>query len=86
MHIADFALERYFAKWEFAVRHVLCASDAEPLEMRELLSLADPDDEKAMGYAAARLYGVARNAGAARRDRPAIPGPRSGRCDHLRRG
>jgi aspartate/methionine/tyrosine aminotransferase len=43
MHIADFALERYFAKWEFAVRHVLCASDAEPLDMRELLSLADPE-------------------------------------------
>ena len=30
MQIADFALERYFARWEFAVRHVLCASDAEP--------------------------------------------------------
>jgi aspartate/methionine/tyrosine aminotransferase len=46
MHIADFALERYFAKWEFAVRHVLCASDAEPLEMRELLSLADPETKR----------------------------------------
>ena len=54
-HIADFALERYFARWEFAVRHVLCASDAETLEMRELLSLADDDgrrrwDDLRLGY------------------------------------
>ena len=45
-HIADFALERYFARWEFAVRHVLCASDAETLEMRELLALADDDGRR----------------------------------------
>jgi aspartate/methionine/tyrosine aminotransferase len=55
MHIADFALERYFAKWEFAVRHVLCASDAEPLAMSELLSFADSDsrarwDSLRLGY------------------------------------
>lgn len=43
MHIADFALERYFAKWEFAVRYVLCASDAEPIAMHDLLELADDD-------------------------------------------
>ena len=43
MRIADFALERYFARWEFAVRHLLCASDVEPLAMRELLDLADDD-------------------------------------------
>lgn len=41
MQIADFALERYFARWEFHVRHVLCASDLEPLPLQELLSLAD---------------------------------------------
>ena len=29
MRIQDFALERYFARWEFAVRHLLCASDVE---------------------------------------------------------
>ena len=29
MRIADFALERFFARWEFAVRHLLCASDVE---------------------------------------------------------
>ncbi len=43
MQIADFALERYFARWEFAVEHVLCASDCEPLAMAELLELADDD-------------------------------------------
>ena len=41
MQIADFALERYFARWEFHVRHVLCASDVEPLPLQELLALAD---------------------------------------------
>ncbi len=41
MRIADFALERYFARWEFAVRHVLCASDVEGWSMGELLELAD---------------------------------------------
>lgn len=43
MRIAEFALERYFARWEFAVRHVLCASDAEPLTLAEVLSLAGDD-------------------------------------------
>lgn len=43
MQIADFSLERYFAQWEFAVRYVLCASDAEPYSLGELLALADAD-------------------------------------------
>ncbi len=43
MEIADFALERYFARWEFAARHVLCASDVEPYALDELLALADDD-------------------------------------------
>ena len=42
MRIADFALERYFARWEFAVRHLLCASDLEGWAMTDLLALADP--------------------------------------------
>ncbi len=41
MRIADFALERYFARWEFAVEHVLCASDVEGYPMADLLALAD---------------------------------------------
>ena len=43
MRIANFALERYFARWEFAVRHVLGASDVEPFSLAEALALADDD-------------------------------------------
>jgi aspartate/methionine/tyrosine aminotransferase len=41
--IEDFALERYFARWEFAVRHQLSASDVEAFTLPELLALADDD-------------------------------------------
>jgi DNA-binding transcriptional MocR family regulator len=47
MRIPDFALERYFARWEFAVRHLLCASDVEGYPMTELLDLAD-DETRAL--------------------------------------
>jgi len=46
MQIADFALERYFARWEFHVRHVLCASDVEPLPLADLLALADDETRR----------------------------------------
>ena len=47
MRIAEFALERYFARWEFAVEHVLCASDVQGVPMAELLALAD-DETRAL--------------------------------------
>jgi aspartate/methionine/tyrosine aminotransferase len=47
VRIADFALERYFARWEFAVEHLLCASDVEGWPMAELLALAD-DETRAL--------------------------------------
>ena len=47
MRIADFALERYFARWEFAVQHVACASDVEGWSMADLLALAD-DETRSM--------------------------------------
>jgi aspartate/methionine/tyrosine aminotransferase len=55
MRIEEFALERYFARYEFAARHVLCASDVEGYPMRELLALADDDcrerwDRLTLGY------------------------------------
>jgi aspartate/methionine/tyrosine aminotransferase len=53
VRIADFALERYFARWEFAVEHVLCASDVEGWSMADLLELAD-DETRAM-WAGLRL-------------------------------
>ena len=45
MRIADFALERWFARYEFHVRHVLCASDVEGYPMADLLRLADHETE-----------------------------------------
>ena len=41
VRIPDFALERFFARWEFAVEHLLCASDVQAYPMAELLALAD---------------------------------------------
>jgi aspartate/methionine/tyrosine aminotransferase len=40
MAIREFALERYFARWEFSVPHLLSASDCEALTVRELLDIA----------------------------------------------
>ena len=42
--LADFPLEVFFSRWEFAARHNLTASDAETLRVGELLELAGPDD------------------------------------------
>jgi aspartate/methionine/tyrosine aminotransferase len=47
VRIAEFALERYFARWEFAVEHLLCASDVQAYPMAELLALAD-DETRAL--------------------------------------
>ena len=47
VRIADFALERYFARWEFAAEHLLCASDVQAYLMAELLALAD-DETRAL--------------------------------------
>jgi len=43
MRIEDFELERFFARYEFAVRHLLCASDVEGWSMADLLALADTE-------------------------------------------
>jgi aspartate/methionine/tyrosine aminotransferase len=45
--LPPFALERFFARYEFAVRHVLGASDVEPMSLSELLALATADDRDA---------------------------------------
>jgi len=55
MRIDDFALERFFARYEFSVRHLLCASDVQGWSMRDLLALADAEtsamwDALALGY------------------------------------
>ncbi len=43
----DFALEVYLAKWEFAAKHHLTASDAESMPLSALLKLATPVDRAA---------------------------------------
>src|SRR5258708_18028879 len=43
MHIREFALERYFAKHEFAAQHILGASDVEPMALADVLELADSE-------------------------------------------
>ena len=53
--LPPFELERYFARWEFDVPHMLCASDVETHSMAELLALADDEcralwDGLALGY------------------------------------
>jgi aspartate/methionine/tyrosine aminotransferase len=55
VELPDFALERWFARFEFDVRWNLCASDVEPVSLRELLALADDEgralwDGLALGY------------------------------------
>ena len=55
MRLADFELERFFARWEFAAEHLLCASDVQGMPMAELLALADDEtramwDGLALGY------------------------------------
>ena len=55
MRIADFELERYFARWEFAVSHLLCASDVEGWTMADVVGLMDGEtrslwDALRLGY------------------------------------
>ncbi|HYK52264.1 MAG TPA: aminotransferase class I/II-fold pyridoxal phosphate-dependent enzyme [Candidatus Eremiobacteraceae bacterium] len=46
MRIAEFKLERYFARWEFVAKLLLGSSDAEAFGIDELLSLADDDSRR----------------------------------------
>jgi len=49
MRLPDFALETYFAKWEFTAEHHLTASDAEAMTISELLDLCGADADKFLG-------------------------------------
>lgn len=42
--LPEFRLESYFGVWEFKARYHLTASDAQTMELSELLDLADSDD------------------------------------------
>ncbi len=43
MRIRPFALEHYFARHEFSVPHILCASDCEAFTLADILSMADDE-------------------------------------------
>jgi aspartate/methionine/tyrosine aminotransferase len=45
MAIRPFALERYFARYEFSAELLLCSSDIEPYALDELLALADDETQ-----------------------------------------
>jgi aspartate/methionine/tyrosine aminotransferase len=47
MPLPEFALEAYFARWEFTARHNLCASDMESLTLTDLLALGTPAQREA---------------------------------------
>jgi aspartate/methionine/tyrosine aminotransferase len=47
MAIRPFALERYFAEYEFSAELLLCSSDVEPYALHELLALAE-DETRAL--------------------------------------
>lgn len=64
-----FALERYFARYEFSTRYLLCASDPETMPVRELLAL-EPEaqgrlEELRLGYIESRGGAALRTAIAA---------------------
>src|SRR6185436_17091125 len=44
--IPDFGLERFFARREFAVKHLMCASDCESMTVGELLGYATDSTAK----------------------------------------
>lgn len=43
----DFALERYFSKWEFTARYHMTASDIQSMTVSELLQMASEEDRRA---------------------------------------
>jgi aspartate/methionine/tyrosine aminotransferase len=45
--LPDFKLETYLARWEFAARYHMTASDMESMTVTELLALANPEDRAA---------------------------------------
>jgi aspartate/methionine/tyrosine aminotransferase len=48
--LPDFRLETYLARWEFAARFHMTASDAESMSLADLLGLAEPVDRQAFEH------------------------------------
>ncbi len=47
MNLKPFALERYFAEYEFSAHYLLSSSDCDGLRRRDLLALADGEMRRA---------------------------------------
>jgi hypothetical protein len=67
--LPNFRLEVYLARWEFAARHHLTASDAQTLSIAELLVVASDDQARGIRASAARLHADVGHANPARGDR-----------------
>lgn len=55
LNLPDFRLEKHFSKWEFTAKYHMTASDAESISLRELLTMASPEEreqfeEMSLGY------------------------------------
>src|ERR1700757_2796727 len=48
--LPDFLLETYLARWEFAARFHMTASDTESMSLADLLGLAEPGDRQAFEH------------------------------------
>ncbi len=46
MKIKGFKLERFFAKYEFNAKYLLCSSDCESMSLRDLLELENDKKTK----------------------------------------
>src|SRR5512136_2496584 len=46
MQLTPFKLERYFAKYEFQARYLLCSSDCESMRLADLLALEKGAEER----------------------------------------
>jgi len=49
MQLSPFKLERYFAKYEFNTKYLLCSSDCEAMSIADLLAMEDEAAEKFQG-------------------------------------
>ena len=84
MNPQAFALERYFARYEFDTRYLLCSSDPESMPVRELLAL-EPGTDRRAARRLARLHRIARQPGTAPGDRRAVRAARRRRRFSARR-
>lgn len=65
MKLKPFALERYFAEYEFSAQYLLSSSDCDGLRQRDLLALADREmrrawDDLTLGYTESRGHPLLR--------------------------